>query len=94
MKRTKTVTDAVIAANQDNAQESTGAKTERGKAASRFGAVKHGFTAKEPIPQNDDSAFQRLSALAELLPVPGTVGKHPGPRYYVPATKTIGTGET
>ena len=58
MKRTKTVTDAVIAANQNNGPKSPGPKTERGKAASRFNAVKHAFTAKEDIPQNDDSAFE------------------------------------
>ncbi len=58
MKRKKTVTDAVITANQENTQKSLRPKTERGKAASRFNAVKHAFTAKEDIPQNDDSAFK------------------------------------
>ncbi len=58
MKRTKTVTDAVIAANHNNGQESPGPKTERGKAASCRNAVKHNFTAKKDIPPNDDPAFE------------------------------------
>lgn len=61
MTRKKTVTDAVIAANQRNSQNSTGPNSEEGKANSRRNAMQHSLTAKIVLPENegDDSEFQR-----------------------------------
>jgi hypothetical protein len=47
-------TDAQITANQRNAQNSTGPKTEAGKKRSRFNALKHGMQAKIPVLPGDD----------------------------------------
>jgi hypothetical protein len=57
MTREKKVTDAVIAANQRNSQDSTGPKTARGKATSRLNALKHRLTATIDVPASsgDDS---------------------------------------
>ncbi len=49
MKQKKTVTDAVRAANQANAQSSTGPKTDRGKAHSRNNALRHGILARNVV---------------------------------------------
>ncbi len=49
-------TSAQIAANQRNAQKSTGPKTEKGKARSRENALKHGlraFTIMPTLPSED-----------------------------------------
>ena len=40
MKRTKTVTEAVLSANRANAQSSTGPRTERGKSNTRHNALR------------------------------------------------------
>src|SRR4051812_34524328 len=46
MKLKKTASPAVREKNQKNAKKSTGPQSERGKAISRYNAVKHGLTAK------------------------------------------------
>jgi hypothetical protein len=43
------VSDRKLKANRANAQKSTGPKTQRGKAISRFNALKHGLLAKQAI---------------------------------------------
>src|ERR1017187_4346846 len=53
MKRRKTITDKVIAANQENSRASTGPTTERGKHASSRNAGKHLLTAKVDVPDAD-----------------------------------------
>ena len=56
----KTVTPLKIAANQKNAKNSTGPKTERGKRASRFNAVTLGLFAKHvAIPYVDGDNVER-----------------------------------
>ncbi len=50
MKLKKIVTAAVLAANRNNAQRSTGPITDRGKAASRGNALRHGLTARVFVP--------------------------------------------
>jgi len=60
-----------IAANQANAQLSTGPKTPAGKKASSRNALKHGLTARELVIRPEDQpAFEELHAayLAELPP--------------------------
>jgi hypothetical protein len=49
MKHQKRVTDAVRAANQANAQSSTGPRTDRGKAHSRNNALRHGLLARKVV---------------------------------------------
>lgn len=49
------------AANQENAQQSTGPKTEEGKAVSRYNAIKHGLLSKEVLIRKEDE-----NALLEL----------------------------
>jgi len=63
-KRNRPTSPAVKAANQANAQKSTGPKTPDGKAASSQNSVKHGLTAKECKAlswedQADYNAFRR-----------------------------------
>ncbi|MFZ3263214.1 MAG: hypothetical protein WA172_04390 [Terriglobales bacterium] len=53
MKRRKKVTDKVLAANQKNAEASTGPTTDRGKRASSGNATKHRLTAKVNGPERD-----------------------------------------
>lgn len=48
---TKTMSPAQIQANRLNAQKSTGPRTPRGKSASRFNALKHGFLARQLVVQ-------------------------------------------
>ena len=48
----KTVTEKQLAANQRNAQRSTGPRTAKGKSQSRWNALKHGVLAKAIIPQH------------------------------------------
>jgi hypothetical protein len=45
----KRISPAQIAANQRNAQKSTGPKTEEGKSVSKFNALKHGILSKEVL---------------------------------------------
>lgn len=47
------MTDKALAANQNNADNSTGPRTERGKRASRRSATKHRLTAKVVGPERD-----------------------------------------
>lgn len=51
-------------ANRENAQKSTGPKTEAGKAASSANALRHGLTAELVVvlPDEDADAFERLRA--------------------------------
>jgi hypothetical protein len=50
-------------ANIENAQKSTGPRTEAGKAASSLNALKHGLTAQTVLlPGEDEVAYQRLCA--------------------------------
>ncbi len=54
-------TNAQIAANQANAQKSTGPKTAAGKAASSRNNFRHGFTgAFSVLPDEDQSGFDQL----------------------------------
>lgn len=41
-------------ANQQNAQQSTGPKTDEGKAVSRYNAIKHGLLSKEVLLEGED----------------------------------------
>ena len=51
-----------LLANRSNAKKSTGPKTERGKARSRFNAMKTGLHANHrPLPAEDHKAYQKLS---------------------------------
>ena len=49
MKHKHRVTDAVRAANRENAQSSTGPRTERGKSTSSHNALRHGILAKRVV---------------------------------------------
>ena len=65
-------TQAQIEANRQNAQKSTGPKTEKGKAASAQNALQHGLLADRfAIAEEDRSAFEafRTQLLTELAPV-------------------------
>jgi len=65
-------TKAQIKANQQNAQKSTGPRTDEGKAAVSQNAVKHGLFAAEVVIQGENPADYELyhdKYLAELLPV-------------------------
>lgn len=54
MKLRKTVTDAVRAANQANAQLSTGPRTEKGKSTTSQNATLHGILQRKKRTLNDD----------------------------------------
>lgn len=71
-KKTKTMTEAALAANRANAQKSTGANTEEGKARSKMNASKHLFFAVNPLlPWEEPTEYNayRRSLMAELAPV-------------------------
>ena len=56
-------TPAQIAANQANAQKSTGPRSPEGKSASRFNALKHGIDAASiVIPGEDPADYEALAA--------------------------------
>src|SRR5271157_1012311 len=56
-------TSAQIAANQANAQKSTGPRSPEGKSASRFNALKHGIDAASlVIPGEDPADYEALAA--------------------------------
>jgi len=64
-------TQAQINANRENAEKSTGPKTEEGKAASSKNATRHGFYSKEfQVREDEREAFTRLYAglLKEIQP--------------------------
>ena len=64
---TKMTTDKQMAANQANAQKSTGPKTGEGKVNSSMNAVKHGLLAKCALMPGDDVAqFDELRAALHL----------------------------
>jgi hypothetical protein len=54
MKRKKTVTPAVRAANLANAQFSTGPTTKQGKSNSSCGALRHGILSRKVVFDNDE----------------------------------------
>ncbi len=66
------VSDEKRSANIQNAQHSTGPRTDAGKAAVARNAVTHGLTAQNIIPRTDDEKTQfpaiRTEALAECRP--------------------------
>ncbi len=68
--------DEKRSANIQNAQHSTGPRTDAGKAASARNAVTHGLTAQNIIPRTDDEIIQfaaiRTEAYAECQPQGGT----------------------
>ncbi len=68
-------TQAQITANKANAQHSTGARTEAGKAASSHNHLSHGLTGTEfaILEWEDPNAFTELSAQLELEHKPATV---------------------
>jgi hypothetical protein len=69
MARRKKVTPKTIAANRQNAQKSTGPRSEEGKANSRLNAVKHGvFASSVPIPFCDGPGCEERfsSSITEL----------------------------
>jgi hypothetical protein len=68
-------TDKQIEANRQNAQKSTGPKTEEGRAAVRLNGLKHGLTAQTLVlPGENEADFQDLlnSYTAEHEPVTPT----------------------
>lgn len=69
MKRRKKVTENTLAANRRNAKRSTGPRTERGKAFSRFNAVRTGLFAKHvviPGCDGDESEEEFARLLADV----------------------------
>ena len=53
--------DKQLVANRRNAQKSTGPKTDEGKAAVKYNALRHGLLAQEAIiPGEDASVFYEL----------------------------------
>lgn len=68
MKLKKTVTPAVRQKNQNNSQQSTGPRTQKGMNASRFNAVKHGLTATRLMFGPDGKPVDnRLAEIVEAL---------------------------
>ncbi len=67
--KTKPISPRKLAANRLNAQKSTGARTARGKKASKFNAVRFGFFARHvviPVCDGDRSDQQFARLLADL----------------------------
>jgi hypothetical protein len=66
-----------IAANQANAQRSTGPKTEAGKAASSKNAVKHGALSSIAVAEHEDAAlFESMLAALVKEHEPATTIEH------------------
>ena len=64
--------DKQVEANRRNARKSTGPKTQEGKAAVRYNAIKHGLLSQDAVlPGEDEAALQELDELLrdELQPV-------------------------
>jgi len=60
-----------LLANRSNAKKSTGPKTPRGKARSRYNALKNSLHANyRPLPQEDHEAYRRLSRRLKKLYAP------------------------
>jgi hypothetical protein len=73
-------TQAQLAANRANAQQSTGPRSVEGKSVSRFNALKHGVDAASPvIPGEDPAEYQELAAEYQRRFQPET----PDERYHV-----------
>src|SRR5438270_11344376 len=66
-------TEQQIAANQRNAQRSTGPKTPEGKALSRANAIKHGLAAETLVTKAFEQEFAERKAQWEQLIKPATV---------------------
>jgi|ERR1700728_4351 hypothetical protein len=67
-------TESQIRANQQNAQHSTGPKSEEGKAASCMNNFRHGFTgAFRVLPSEDQDEFDRLAAALHAEHQPSTI---------------------
>jgi hypothetical protein len=75
MKRKKTVTEKVLAANCKNSQKATGPNTAAGKAAAKYNAVKHGLLTKALLFENDEekAEFQNFAAKLERDSKPGDI---------------------
>lgn len=72
MKRKKTVTEAVLAANRANAQSSSGPRTNQGKSNSSHNALKHGILARKLVFDTHEqrTEFQELLQSCETDRVP------------------------
>lgn len=61
MKHKKTVTEAVLDASRDNAQFSTGPRTEKGKSTTSQNALRHGILARKMVLSEDEEKdYQRI----------------------------------
>ena len=63
----KTLTEAVRAANQANAEKSTGPRTDRGKENSRPNAVRHGLLSKNLFLKTDEEKLEFRDLLLAFL---------------------------
>jgi hypothetical protein len=64
-------TDAKTDANRRNASRSTGPKTQRGKAASKLNALRHGLTAETVVlPDENADAYVELRRRATNTKAP------------------------
>ena len=59
------LSEARLAANRENAQKSSGPRTDEGKAKSKLNAVKHGLTGATVLFANADDAYRYSSHTAE-----------------------------
>src|SRR5687767_14675627 len=65
-------TERRVDANRQNAQHSTGPRTDEGKAAAKQNAYRHGLRSASPVgPGEDPAAYEAfaLEVIAELEPV-------------------------
>ena len=76
-------TAAQIAANQANAQTSTGRRCTEGKSVSRFNALKHGIDAASIVtPGEDRAVYEALAAPTSPRDWPPTDEKTSRPMYF------------